>query len=68
MSFPLRQDEMCLQACPLLYRYWFDVLSPVNIEVLICLFETVCQNYMQVVIYKTGEHQCVPIEPTFSCR
>lgn len=59
MSFPPRQDEMCLQACSLLYRYWFDVLSPVNIEVLICLFETVCQNYMRVVISKTGEQRCV---------
>lgn len=45
---------MCLRACSLLYRYWFDVLSPVNIEVLICLFAAACQNRMQVVIYKRG--------------
>lgn len=53
-AFPLRQDEMCLRACSLLYRYWFDVLSPVNIEVLICLFAAACQNRMQV-IYKRGK-------------
>lgn len=53
-AFPRRQDEMCLRACSLLYRYWFDVLSPVNIEVLICLFAAACQNRMQVVIYKRG--------------
>lgn len=53
---------MCLRACSLLYRYWFDVLSPVNIEVLICLFAAACQNRMQVVIYKRGKTVHVPIE------
>lgn len=53
---------MCLRACSLLYRYWFDVLSPVNIEVLICLFAAACQNCMQVVIYKRGRTLRVPIE------
>lgn len=53
---------MCLRACSLLYRYWFDVLSPVNIEVLICLFAAACHNRMQVVIYKGGKTLRAPIE------
>lgn len=57
-AFPQRRDEMCLRACSLLYRYWFDVLSPVNIEVLICLFVAACHNRMQVVIYKRGKTVC----------
>lgn len=59
---------MCLRACSLLYQYCFDVLSPVNIEVLICLFAAACQNRMQVVIYEKKKMKTLrtPIEPPLS--
>lgn len=60
---------MCLRACSLLYQYYFDVLSPVNIEVLICLFAAACQNRMQVVIQKKKKKRKTlrtPIEPSLS--